>query len=788
MFSLQKLNYSLSLTTTIASTVALVLVIQLFVFLAVTPFDYLGYNQVIYSSIQTIEPQNTNSLQKQRQSLESRFPADLHNAVVYRGAPWKAEIGRWLTGCDSVASPIKVVEEITGKKCKDGCSGQGVCNHEFGHCRCFHGFKGDGCSEREEFSCNYPATEDLPYGRLVLSICPAHCDTTRAMCFCGEGTKYPIRPVVESCGFQMILPSEPGGWKAVNWSKADHENIFSTNGSMPGWCNVDPVEAYQSKVKFKEECDCKYDGFYGRFCEIPVLSTCVNQCSGHGHCRGGFCQCDNGWYGVDCSIPSLYSSIRDWPQWLSPAQISIPDDGHVVGNMTGLKVGVEKKRPLIYIYDLPPEFNSLLLEGRHFKDQCVYRIYDHENATVWTDELYGSQMAIYESMLASSHRTLNGEEADYYFVPVLDSCIIIRAGDSPHLSIEKHRYLRSSYTLEIYKKAYDHIIQQHPYWNRSSGRDHIWSFSWDEGACYAPKEIWSSIMLVHWGNTMRKHNHSTTAYWGDNWDDISLDDRGNHTCFDPQKDLVIPAWKRPDVTSITQKFWARPLEDRKTLFYFNGNLGQAYKYGRPQPTYSMGIRQKVAEEFGSSPNKDGKFGRQHVDDVIVIASPTASYHNDLASSVFCGVMPGDGWSGRMEDSILQGCIPVIIQDGIFLPWENLFNYDSFAVRLREDEIPNLVKILRGFNETEVEYKLANIRSIWQRFLYRDSMLLEAKRQKLTFGFVKDWAEQLSKLSEDDVFSTFIQALHYKLYNDAWRIQNTNVTKETGLPEECLVKV
>jgi hypothetical protein len=47
----------------------------------------------------------------------------------------------------------------------------------------------------------------------------------------------------------------------------------------------------------------------------------------------------------------------------------------------------------------------------------------------------------------------------------------------------------------------------------------------------------------------------------------------------------------------------------------------------------MGIRQKIAEEFGSSPNKEGKLGKQHA----------------------------DGWSGRMEDSILQGCIPVVIQ-------------------------------------------------------------------------------------------------------------------------------
>lgn len=34
--------------------------------------------------------------------------------------------------------------------------------------------------------------------------------------------------------------------------------------------------------------------------------------------------------------------------------------------------------------------------------------------------------------------------------------------------------LRSYLTLELYKKAYDHIADQFPYWNRSSGRDHIW--------------------------------------------------------------------------------------------------------------------------------------------------------------------------------------------------------------------------------------------------------------------------------------------------------------------------
>ena len=40
--------------------------------------------------------------------------------------------------------------------------------------------------------------------------------------------------------------------------------------------------------------------------------------------------------------------------------------------------------------------------------------------------------------------------------------------------------------------------------------------SWDEGAYCGPQEILNSMMLVHWGNTNSKHNHSTREYGGDN--------------------------------------------------------------------------------------------------------------------------------------------------------------------------------------------------------------------------------------------------------------------------------
>lgn len=82
-------------------------------------------------------------------------------------------------------------------------------------------------------------------------------------------------------------------------------------------------------------------------------------------------------------------------------------------------------------------------------------------------------------------------------------------------------------------------------------------FSWDEGACSAPKEIWNSMMLVHWGNTMEKYKTSTTQYPADNWNPIPASWRGDHPCYDPTKDLVLPAWKVPRPEDIVAELWAR---------------------------------------------------------------------------------------------------------------------------------------------------------------------------------------------------------------------------------------
>jgi hypothetical protein len=54
-----------------------------------------------------------------------------------------------------------------------------------------------------------------------------------------------------------------------------------------------------------------YQGYLGPACEIAATNAtsqeaCLNNCNGRGACTYGFCQCQPGWWGRDCSRSQAY--------------------------------------------------------------------------------------------------------------------------------------------------------------------------------------------------------------------------------------------------------------------------------------------------------------------------------------------------------------------------------------------------------------------------------------------------------------------------------------------------
>ena len=260
------------------------------------------------------------------------------------------------------AKPIKFGKPNDGISgpAGDECRGHGIYNPTLHECRCTAGWGGRFCEVRRKRPCNYNTNGGTTNAD---SLCAGNCDEDRGHCYCaGLATPFqrplqhycapwahrttklpdgrPAYPVLgrdgktwEMARLNYERPNKDKPWLG-DWARyflkpfdavyghgtdnppiPDRRNWPNVTKDKAGWCEAD---ASTGNRRLALNCNGCYEGRTGKFCEEPKRSYCLRDCMGHGTCDSGFCWCEKGYYGIDCSQSSAAASAAsDAPPQLS---------------------------------------------------------------------------------------------------------------------------------------------------------------------------------------------------------------------------------------------------------------------------------------------------------------------------------------------------------------------------------------------------------------------------------------------------------------------------------------
>ena len=430
-------------------------------------------------------------------------------------------------------------------------------------------------------------------------------------------------------------------------------------------------------------CAC-FDGHFGKHCEHQCDNNCANDCSGRGRCEHGWCRCERGWRGHDCSIgDGNITVVADL----------IGQDGvgpHLADVPARIAAKVRRLERRVYVYELPAhvirggtESYAPRYWGADAFDACdpvhkrrLYQIEAHIDAQLRLDRFV---------------RTFDPREASLFYVP---------ANLLPRLTW-------GSDPGPMVRRVLAYIRTAHPYWNRTGGADHVWTVFGEKMVCEFPKEVRDrSILISLWGGDVDYPRGVP-----------SID------CVRRGKDIVVPPLT-PLQHDRDRFEKSRPLfatleqlrsNTRPTLLFFSGGIvsfgasqDHRRKHGHDTPdirtkwnrrvdrddcarpdgacrsVYSMGVRQAVWR------------ARLYADpEIRIVSAGVGDYVEALQTSEFCLHTEGNSWGTRLVDYAMFGCVPLIVNDGMILPFDDLLDYPSFSVHAGKQQIPDLPRLLRA---------------------------------------------------------------------------------------------
>jgi len=174
---------------------------------------------------------------------------------------------------------------------------------------------------------------------------------------------------------------------------------------------------------------------------------------------------------------------------------------------------------------------------------------------------------------------------------------------------------------------------------------------------------------------------------------------------------------------------------RKGLVFFAGDLGfrrlKGYSHDLRQRAYSLFCNPHTTARRNCTPFVYGC--REELPQScarwvpgVKITTHSHRYKDELREHTFCLAFPGDGWSSRVLDGLVHGCIPVIVQDESDMFFEGAFgasgmgfDYADFSVRIAEAQLHTLVDVLAAIPKKRVLQLRRVVMHVRDYFIYKD---------------------------------------------------------------------
>lgn len=272
----------------------------------------------------------------------------------------------------------------------------------------------------------------------------------------------------------------------------------------------------------------------------------------------------------------------------------------------------------------------------------------------------------YNALLNNPNRIDNPEKADFYVVPFTLYCLSF---------------------VGFNKKEINYKLSQLQYWN--NGKKHI-VFDFTD----LPKTFYINKNVSVFKSAFSKKY------------------------YDCVKDVSIPQFPRYRFSEeIIKKY------NKQKLISFKGHPRKGHNPIRDKLFRMNDNKELFIQKFSNNP-KDFEFKIDKTMEIIP-SNDVYSYLNLLFTSRFTLLPRGNGWalSYRHIEAMNVGSIPVIISDNYELPFSELIDWNSCSIIIKEDELDNLLEIVKSNLHCEDELR-KNVKDVYDKYFSSTDKIID----------------------------------------------------------------